>query len=84
MVTGRISRVYTEESQEKHSEQAQHSLLSSETQMSPGEVELVNNLQWEGRSNVSHMAEAVTEPAHEMLSYQINSSWLGCEPCHIY
>lgn len=27
------------------------------------------------------LAEYVTEPAHEMLSYQINSSWLGYELC---
>lgn len=30
------------------------------------------------------LAGYVTEAALEMLSYQINSSWLGCEPCHIY
>lgn len=33
---------------------------------------------WQG------LAEHVLEPAREMLSCQINSSWLGDEPCHIY
>lgn len=33
---------------------------------------------WQG------LAEYVMEAAREMLSYQINSSWLGYEPCHIY
>lgn len=39
-----ITEVYREESQEKHSEQASHSLPPSERQMSMEEVNVINNL----------------------------------------
>lgn len=38
-----ITEVYTEESQEKHAEEAHHSLLSSETPTSTEEVKVINN-----------------------------------------
>lgn len=46
MVIESISEVYTEESQEKHPEQAHHALPSSETQMSMEEVKDMYNLSW--------------------------------------
>lgn len=46
VVSESISEVYTEESQEKHLEQARHTLPPSETHMSTEEVKVINNLQW--------------------------------------
>lgn len=52
-----------------------------------GRSKVINNIQCK-KVVMFHtwqdLAECVTEPAYEMLSYQINSSWLGYEPCHIY
>lgn len=45
VVTESIREIYIEESQEKHSEQAHHSLPSPETQVSMGEVRVINNHQ---------------------------------------